>query len=54
MKLNTDKCHLMVLGRNSNKKVTVNVGNSIVENTEGEKFLGVLIDKQLHFMSEGW
>ena len=49
MKLNTDKGHLMVLGRNSNKKVTVNVGNSVIENTEEEKLLGVLIDKQLNF-----
>ena len=49
MKLNTDKCHLMVLGRSPNKKVTVNVGNSVIENTEEEKLLGVVIDKQLHF-----
>ena len=40
MKLNTDKCHLMVLGRNSNQQVTVNVGNSFTENTEEEKLLG--------------
>ena len=31
------KCHLMVLGRNSNQKVTVNAGNSVIENTEEEK-----------------
>ena len=49
MKLNTDKCDLMVLRRNSNKKVTVNVGNSVIENTEEEKLLGVVIDKQLNF-----
>ena len=46
MKLNTDKCHLMVLGRNSNQRVTVKVGNSVTENTEEEKLLGVVIDKQ--------
>ena len=49
MKMNTDKCHLMVLGRNSNQRVTVNVGNSVTENTEEEKLLGVVIDKQLNF-----
>ena len=49
MKLNTDKCHLMVLGRNSNQQVTVNAGNSVIENTEEEKLLGVVIDKQLNF-----
>ena len=48
MKLNTDKCHLMVLGRNSNQRVTVNVGNSVIKNTEAEKLLGVVIDKQLN------
>ena len=49
MKLNTEKCHLMVLGRNSNQQVTVNAGNSVIENTEEEKLLGVVIDKQLNF-----
>ena len=49
MKLNTDKCHLMVLGRNSNQQVKVNVGNSAIDNTEKEKLLGVVIDKQLNF-----
>ena len=39
----------MVLGRNSNQQVTVNVGNSVIENTEEEKLLGVVIDKQLNF-----
>ena len=27
MKLNTDKCHLLILGRNSNQQITVNVGD---------------------------
>ena len=49
MKLNTEKCHLMVLCRNSNQRVTVNVGNSVIENMEEEKLLGVVIDKQLNF-----
>ena len=48
MILNTNKCHLMVLGRNSNQQATVNVGNSVAERTE-EKLLGVVIDKQLNF-----
>ena len=49
MKLNTDKCHLLILGRNSNQYVTVNVGDSVIENTEEEKLLGVVIDKRLTF-----
>ena len=49
MKLNTDKCHLLILGRNSNQHITVNVGDSVIGNTEEEKLLGVVIDKRLTF-----
>ena len=49
MKLNTDKFHFLVLGRNSNQQVTVNVGYSVMENTEEEKLLGVVVDKKLNF-----
>ena len=49
MKLNTDKCHLLILGRNSNQHITVNVGDSVIGNTEEEKLLGVVIDKILTF-----
>ena len=49
MKLNTDKCHLIMFSRNSNQQVTVNVGNSVIENAEEEKLLGIVIDKQLNF-----
>ena len=45
MKLNTDKCHLMELGRNPNQQVTAIIGNSVVKSTEEEKLLGVVIDK---------
>ena len=49
MKLNTDKCHFMVLGKSSNQDVTVNVGSSVIGNTDEEKLLGVTIDKKLTF-----
>ena len=48
MQLNTDKCHLLILGRNSNQQIRVNVGNSVIENTEEEKLLGVVIVKRLN------
>ena len=48
MKMNTDKCHLLILGRNSNQQMRVNVGDSVIENTEEEKLLGVVIDKRLN------
>ena len=49
MKLNTDKYNFLVLGRNSNQQVTVNVGDSVIENAEEEKLLGVVVDKRLNF-----
>ena len=49
MKFNTDKCYLLILGINSNQQVTVNVGDSVIENTEEEKLLGAVIDKRLTF-----
>ena len=32
MKLNTNKCHLLILGRSYHPKVKVNIGDSIIEN----------------------
>ena len=49
MKLNTDKCHLLMLGKGSNGTVTVNIGNSTIENSGEEKLLGVTIDDKLTF-----
>ena len=49
MKLNTDKCHLLMLCRNSNQQITVNVGDSVIGNMEEETLLGVVIDKRLNF-----
>ncbi len=46
MKLNTDKCHLLVLGKSASQSVTVNIGNSSIENKDEEKLLGVTIDKK--------
>ena len=49
MKLNADKCHLLILGRNFNEQVTLNIGDSVMKNTDEEKLLGVVIDKKLTF-----
>ena len=49
MKLNTDKCHLLIFNRNSNQQVIVNIVGSVIENIEEEKLLGVVIDKKLTF-----
>ena len=44
MKLNTDKCHLLVLGQRCDDSVTVKIGNTDVTNSLEEKLLGVHID----------
>ena len=43
MKLNTDKCHLLILGRKSNQHITVNVGDSVIENTEEDIYYNIII-----------
>ena len=49
MKLNADKCHLLVLGQSSDDSVTVRIGNSEVVSSSEEKLLGVQIDNKLSF-----
>ena len=49
MQLNADKCHLLILGRNSNQQATLNIGDSVTENNEEGKLLGFVIDKKTFF-----
>ena len=49
MKLNADKCHLLVLGQRCDDTVTVRIGNVDVVNSSEEKLLGVQIDSRLSF-----
>ena len=49
LKLNSDKCHLPILERNSSQMVALNKRKSVIENTEEEKLLGFVIDKKLTF-----
>ena len=49
MKLNADKCHLLVLGQRCDDPVTVRIGNADVVNSSEEKLLGVQIDSRLSF-----
>ena len=48
MKLNADKCHL-VLGQRCDDPVTVKIGNTDVVNSSEEKLLGIHIDSKLSF-----
>ena len=47
MKLDAEKCHLLVLGQSSNDSVIVRIGNSEVVNSTEERLLGVQIDSKL-------
>ena len=49
MKLNGDKCHLMIFD-NKCKDLVVNIGNSTIKESDCEKRLGVTFDKKLGFV----
>ena len=49
MKLNADKCHLLVLGQRCDDPVTVRIGSANVVNSYEEKLLGIQIDSKLSF-----
>ena len=49
MKLNADKCHLLVLGQRCDDLVTVRIGSVNVVNSYEEKLLGAQIDSKLSF-----
>ena len=49
MKLNADKCHLLVLGQRCDDSVTVRTGSANVVNSYEENLLGVQIDSKLSF-----
>ena len=46
MKLNKEKCHLLIFGAN-NDEVTINIGGSEISESESEKLLEVTIDSKL-------
>ena len=48
MKMNSDKCKLLICGR-TNHSVKIKVGDSEIEEENWVKLLGVYIDKKLNF-----
>ena len=48
MKLNTDKCHFLLAGYKY-EQVWANVGNDKIWESQNEKLLGVIIDRNLNF-----
>ena len=51
IKLNEDKCHLMVFGDKSND-VSLNIGRITIKESTEEKLLGVILDKRLYFKQQ--
>ena len=48
MKLNPDKCHLLIFGE-KNSDVSVQIGATTITESVEEKLLGVKLDKNLNF-----
>ena len=48
MKLNEDKCHLMIFGGKSNE-VSVQIGEANVKESKEDKLLGIIFDQTLSF-----
>ena len=48
MKLNTDKCHLLVSGHN-NEEIWIKIGNNYIQDSKEVYLLGVTIDNDLKF-----
>ena len=49
MKLNADKCHFLLHGNTGDWINSVKIGNETILETEEERLLGILIDKDLKF-----
>ena len=49
MKLNADKCHLLVIGERWDDPFAAKIGNAEAVNSSKEKLLGVHIDSKLSF-----
>ena len=50
MKLNRDKCHLLIF-EEKNTDVSVQIGATTITESVAEKLLGVTLDKNLNFMT---
>ena len=48
MKLNEERCHLLVFGE-EDTEISINVGPSVIKESKEERLLGVVIDQKLNF-----
>ena len=49
MRINEDKCHLLMFGARSKDSVLVQIGSSTITNSIKEQLLGVILDSSLTF-----
>ena len=49
MKLNEEKCKLLILSKKSNNNTEIILGNETIKNSKSEKLLGITIDEKLTF-----
>ena len=49
MKLNEDKCHLIVFGARGGNETTIKIGDACVKESSEENFLGITFDQSLSF-----
>ena len=49
MKLNEDKCHLMVFGTRGGNEITIKIGGACVKESTEENLLGITFDQSLSF-----
>ena len=50
MKLNAEKYHLLIIGKNRDK-LSLSIGDKVITESKEEKLLGVIIDNKLTFKS---
>ena len=49
MKLNEDKCHLMIFGAKGNNEISIKIGETRVKESTEENLLGITFDQSLSF-----
>ena len=49
MKLNEEKCHLIIFGAKGSNDTTIKIGEARVKESKGENLLGITFDQSLSF-----
>ena len=52
MKLNEDKCHLMIFGAKRSDETTIKIGEACVKESTEENLLGITFDRSLSFKQQ--